>query len=170
MWYHLDVGGNFTNWSLYIFTTYMTYECMDVNSWLDNEQHQLILHILCIFSTLYYQTIHPYMNNYHQLVISTYSLPGIHLYIFIINNYQSIITSRKQHCFVKHNSHIDEQSFTSWWPIYYTPINHWFICKLSNYNPSLCQSSSIVTKSSIFKYLTKSRIQAHIYLHIIHTY
>jgi len=34
----LDVGSNFTNWSLYIslhISTYRTYECMNVNYWLD---------------------------------------------------------------------------------------------------------------------------------------
>ena len=55
-----------------------------MNAWMSRIDS--IMHntdILYIFSTLHYQTIHSYINNY-QIIISTYSSSNNHLYIFII--------------------------------------------------------------------------------------
>jgi len=86
MWYQLNFGGNFTDWSLYIFSSYRAYECIKIKYWLDNAQYQFTLHILCIFATLHYQTWHPQINNYQTIN---------HLHVFIIK-YSSLLIHHQQ--------------------------------------------------------------------------
>jgi len=125
---------------LCIFSTYRTYECMDVKHWLDNEQHQFTFHILYIFTILHYQTI----QFIHQQLTSI-NQP----YIFIINNHQIIITTMKQHCFIKQSSYflfdhtiMNIKSFAS----YQIIISHFTKVRLFS------------QKSSMFKYLNKSKL------------